>query len=92
MRTFLGPPPRTPVVPRDTPGPPDDVVHPTITEPGDVPGVRVPAYVNTLGRDSEVSYLGAALRRGGDQPGFRLVAHRDASRAEVLSVAMDVRQ
>ncbi|MFJ4948056.1 DUF3344 domain-containing protein [Streptomyces sp. NPDC088760] len=85
-------PRRTPVALRDSANPPDDVLNSTISEPGDVPARRVPAYANTLGYDSDVFDLGRALRRGGDQPGFRLVSHADAAWAGALFAAVDARK
>ncbi|WP_030345246.1 hypothetical protein [Streptomyces sp. NRRL S-1022] len=82
-------PRRTPVALRDSANPADDVLNSTISEPGDVPIRRVPAYANTLGYDSDVFDLGRALRRGGDQPGFRLVSHADAAWAGALFAAVD---
>ncbi|MFE1194920.1 DUF3344 domain-containing protein [Streptomyces olivaceoviridis] len=85
-------PRRTPVALRDSANPPDDVLNSTISEPGDVPARRIPAYANTLGYDSDVFDLGRALRRGGDQPGFRLVSHADAAWAGALFAAVDSRK
>ncbi|MFH9083038.1 DUF3344 domain-containing protein [Streptomyces sp. NPDC017673] len=85
-------PRRTPVALRDSVNPPDDVLNSTISEPGDVPARRIPAYANTLGYDSDVLDLGRALRRGGDQPGFRLVSHADAAWAGALFAAVDARK
>ncbi|MCH0558394.1 hypothetical protein I3F55_16965 [Streptomyces sp. MUM 16J] len=88
-------PSRSPWVPgarrsrRATPPAPDDVLTSTISVPGGVPTRRIPAYANTHGYDSDVFDLGAALRRSGDQLGFRLVAHRDAAWAGALLVAVD---
>ncbi|MEV5382211.1 DUF3344 domain-containing protein [Streptomyces sp. NPDC052721] len=75
----------------DAADPADDVLNSTISEPGDEPARRVPAYANTLGYDSDVFDLGSALRDGGDQLGFRLVSHRDAAWAGALFVAVDAR-
>lgn len=72
--------------------PSDDVLNSTISEPGAAPAARVPAYVNTLGYDSDVFDLGRALRRGGDQLAVRLVATRDAAWAGALFVAVDTRK
>ncbi|MEV7812063.1 DUF3344 domain-containing protein [Streptomyces flaveolus] len=85
-------PRRTPVALRDSANPSDDVLNSTISEPGDVPARRIPAYDNTLGYDSDVLDLGRALRRGGDQPGFRLVSHADAAWAGALFAAVDARK
>ncbi|MGW2488718.1 DUF3344 domain-containing protein [Streptomyces sp. NPDC001606] len=82
-------PRRTPVALGDAADPPDDVLNSTISEPGDLPAQRVPAYVNTLGYDSDMFDLAPALQRGGDQPGFRLVSHADAAWAGVLFAAVD---
>ncbi|MCX4762253.1 DUF3344 domain-containing protein [Streptomyces sp. NBC_01275] len=71
--------------------PADDVLNSTISEPGEAPAARVPAYVNTLGYDSDVFDLGEGLRRGGDQLTVRLVSHRDAAWAGALFVAVDTR-
>ncbi|MEW2285552.1 hypothetical protein [Streptomyces sp. NPDC047841] len=86
-RTPSPAPRRTPVARRDRVPPPNDVPGPTISAPGDVPARRVPAYADTLGHDPGVCDLGRALRRGGDQPGSRLVSHADAARAGALFAA-----
>ncbi|MFE7645626.1 DUF3344 domain-containing protein [Streptomyces phaeoluteigriseus] len=72
--------------------PSDDVLNSTISEPGAAPAARVPAYADTLGYDSDVFDLRADLRRGGDQPAFRLVSQRDAAWAGVFFVAVDTRK
>ncbi|MFD9389621.1 DUF3344 domain-containing protein [Streptomyces sp. NPDC060000] len=72
--------------------PSDDVLNSTISEPGEAPAARVPAYANTLGYDSDVFDLGPGLRRGGDQLTVRLVSHRDAAWAGALFVAVDTRK
>ncbi|MFI7295622.1 DUF3344 domain-containing protein [Streptomyces sp. NPDC050121] len=72
--------------------PSDDVLNSTISEPGAAPAARVPAYVNTLGYDSDVFDLGRGLRRGGDQLAVRLVSTRDAAWAGALFVAVDTRK
>ncbi|MFG2571283.1 DUF3344 domain-containing protein [Streptomyces sp. NPDC048481] len=72
--------------------PSDDVLNSTISEPGEAPGARVPAYANTLGYDSDVFDLRRGLRSGGDQLTVRLVAHRDAAWAGALFVAVDTRK
>ncbi|MET9010507.1 hypothetical protein ABZX74_06155 [Streptomyces olivaceoviridis] len=78
---------RTPVARHDPAAPADDVPDSTIIAPGDVPARRIPGYADTLGYDGDVCDLGRAPRRGGDQPGFRLVSHADAARAGVLFAA-----
>lgn len=85
-------PRRAPVARRDPVDPPDDVLDSTISEPGDVPARRVSAYADTLGHDSHLFDLGRAPRRGGDQPGFRLVSHADAARAGVVFAAANPRK
>ncbi|MFJ1974855.1 DUF3344 domain-containing protein [Streptomyces sp. NPDC087903] len=85
LSTGLGPPTAL----ADTANPRDDVLNSTISGPGAAPGERTPAYVNTLGYDSDVFDLGNALRRGGDQLAFRLVSQRDAAWAGALFVALD---
>ncbi|GGQ49035.1 DUF3344 domain-containing protein [Streptomyces asoensis] len=72
--------------------PSDDVLNSTISEPGEAPAARVPAYANTLGYDSDVFDLRSGLRRGGDQLAVRLVSHRDAAWAGALFVAVDTRK
>lgn len=72
--------------------PADNVLNSTISEPGEAPAAREPAYANTLGYDSDVFDLAPALRRGGDQAAVRLVSHRDAAWAGAVFVAVDVRQ
>ncbi|BCM67015.1 hypothetical protein EASAB2608_02349 [Streptomyces sp. EAS-AB2608] len=67
---------RTPVAPSGHTGPPNDVANSTLSEPGDVPAGRVPAYGRTLCHGSEVSDLGPAPHGGGDQPGSLLVSPR----------------
>ena len=76
----------------DPVNPSDDVLNSTISEPGEAPAARVPAYVNTLGYDSDVFDLSGGLRRGGDQLAVRLVSHRDAAWAGALFVAVDTRK
>ncbi|SER85178.1 hypothetical protein SAMN04487983_1023104 [Streptomyces sp. yr375] len=76
----------------DPVNPSDDVLNSTISEPGEAPAARVPAYVNTLGYDSDVFDLGGGLRRGGDQLAVRLVSPRDAAWAGALFVAVDTRK
>ncbi|MGW4594251.1 DUF3344 domain-containing protein [Streptomyces sp. NPDC004457] len=85
-------PRRTPVALHDSVNPQDDVLNSTISEPGDVPVRRIPDYADTLGYDSDMFDLGRALRRGGDQPGFRLVSHADAAWAGALFAAVDARK
>ncbi|MFJ5263787.1 DUF3344 domain-containing protein [Streptomyces sp. NPDC088387] len=70
----------------DGANPRDDVLNSTVTG---ATGARLPAYAQTLGYDSDVFELGAALRRGGDQLAFRLVSQQDAAWAGVLFVAVD---
>ncbi|MEU3615838.1 DUF3344 domain-containing protein [Streptomyces sp. NPDC006872] len=77
---------------KDPVNPSDDVLNSTISEPGAAPAARVPAYVNTLGYDSDVFDLGGGLRRGGDQLTVRLVSHRDAAWAGALFVAVDTQK
>ncbi|WP_416974314.1 DUF3344 domain-containing protein [Streptomyces sp. 4F14] len=72
--------------------PADDVLNSTISEPGEAPAAREPAYASTLGYDSDVFDLSEGLRRGGDQAGLRLVSSRDAAWAGALFVAVDARQ
>ncbi|MEU0333261.1 hypothetical protein [Streptomyces sp. NPDC006193] len=84
-------PRRTPVAPSGPAHPPDDVRRSTIIGPGAVPAWRGPAYADALGQDREVFDLRTPLRRGGDQPGFRLVAHPDAARTGALLAAVDAR-
>ncbi|MDQ0961686.1 hypothetical protein QFZ66_005564 [Streptomyces sp. B4I13] len=76
----------------DPVNPSDDVLNSTISEPGEAPAARVPAYVNTLGYDSDVFDLRRGLRHGGDQLAVRLVSHRDAAWAGALFVAVDTRK
>ncbi|MEU5630231.1 DUF3344 domain-containing protein [Streptomyces rishiriensis] len=76
----------------DPVNPSDDVLNSTISEPGEAPAARVPAYANTLGYDSDVFDLRRGLRSGGDQLTVRLVAHRDAAWAGALFVAVDTRK
>ncbi|WP_225821424.1 hypothetical protein [Streptomyces naphthomycinicus] len=90
-RTLIPGPRRTPGVPSGSVTPPDDVPLSTISDPGDVPVWRVTAYADTPAHCSDVSDLGPALRRGGDQPGLRLVPHADAARAGTLLLAVDAR-
>ncbi|MFF8903586.1 hypothetical protein [Streptomyces olivaceoviridis] len=85
-------PRRTPVARHDPAAPADDVPDSTVIAPGDVPARRVPAYADTLGYDGDARYLGRAPRRGGDQPGFRLVSHADAARAGALFAAANARR
>ncbi|WP_373308029.1 hypothetical protein [Streptomyces humidus] len=68
------------------------MLNSTISEPGEAPAARVPAYADTLGHDSDVFDLRRGLRFGGDQPTVRLVAHRDAAWAGALFVAVDTRK
>ncbi|MFI2640223.1 DUF3344 domain-containing protein [Streptomyces sp. NPDC018610] len=72
--------------------PADDVLNSTISEPGDAPAARVPAYGNTLGYDSDVFDLAGLLRDAGDQATFRLSSQRDAAWAGVLFAAVDARR
>ncbi|WP_327183156.1 DUF3344 domain-containing protein [Streptomyces sp. NBC_01334] len=83
---------RTAVPLTDAVNPSDDVLNSTISEPGEAPAARVPAYVNTLGYDSDVFDLSGGLRHGGDQLAVRLVSHRDAAWAGALFVAVDTRK
>ncbi|MFF9812077.1 DUF3344 domain-containing protein [Streptomyces sp. NPDC014006] len=83
---------RKPVALRDAADPARDVLNSTISEPGNSPARRVPAFANTLGYDSDVFDFRSALRRDGDQLGFRLVSHRDAAWAGALFVAVDARR
>ena len=76
----------------DSANPRDDVLNSTISEPGTDRPRRVPAYVRTLGYDSDVFDLGRGLRHGGDQLAFRLVSQRDVVWAGVLFVAVDAQQ
>ncbi|MET7440436.1 DUF3344 domain-containing protein [Streptomyces sp. NPDC004082] len=76
----------------DSANPADDVLNSTISEPGPAVARRSPAFPNTLGYDSDVFDLGTALRRGGDQLAFRLVAQQDAAWAGALFVAVDAKQ
>ncbi|HEY8981903.1 MAG TPA: DUF3344 domain-containing protein [Streptomyces sp.] len=76
----------------DAANPGDDVLNSTISEPGEAPAAREPAYARTLGYDSDVFDLSEGLRRGGDQAGLRLVSSRDAAWAGALFVAVDARQ
>ncbi|QNP72640.1 DUF3344 domain-containing protein [Streptomyces roseirectus] len=76
----------------DAANPGDDVLNSTISEPGEAPAAREPAYASTLGYDSDVFDLSEGLRRGGDQAAFRLVSSRDAAWAGALFVAVDARQ
>ena len=76
----------------DSDNPPDDVLNSTISEPGDDPAARVPAYDNTLGYDSDVFNLGRALRHAGDQATIRISSQRDAARAGVLFAAVDAQR
>ncbi|MFJ3226977.1 DUF3344 domain-containing protein [Streptomyces sp. NPDC086783] len=76
----------------DSANPADDVLNSTISEPGPAAARRAPAFSNTLGYDSDVFDLGTALRRGGDQLAFRLVAQQDAAWAGALFVAVDAKQ
>jgi hypothetical protein len=89
--TLLAESRRTPVAPRDTARPPNDVLNGTVSASGDVPARRILAYANTLGYDSDVFHLGRALLQGGDQPGHRFVAHADAAWAGPLHAAVDSR-
>ena len=77
---------------QDSANPPDDVLNSTISEPGDDPPTRVPAYANTLGYDSDVFALGSALRRAGDQATIRISSQRDAAWAGVLFAAVDAQR
>ncbi|MEX3099782.1 DUF3344 domain-containing protein [Streptomyces sp. ST1020] len=72
--------------------PAGDVLNSTISEPGEAPAAREPAYASTLGYDSDVFDLSEGLRRGGDQAAFRLVSSRDAAWAGAVFVAVDARQ
>ncbi|MET7679990.1 DUF3344 domain-containing protein [Streptomyces sp. NPDC005423] len=81
-----------PVALGDGANPRDDVLNSTVSEPGAAPAERAPAYANTLGYDSDVFDLRTALRSGGDQLAFRLVAPRDAAWAGALFVAVDAQQ
>ncbi|MFG2605853.1 hypothetical protein ACGFT2_20260 [Streptomyces sp. NPDC048514] len=85
-------PGRTPVALRDATGPPDGVPDSTTGRPDDVQARRVPAYARPPGCDRGVFDLGAALRRGGDPAGSRLVSQWDAAWAGGLFAAVDVRQ
>ncbi|MEU7056146.1 DUF3344 domain-containing protein [Streptomyces sp. NPDC046197] len=76
----------------DPANPPDDVLNSTISDPGDNPPARVPAYANTLGYDSDVFDLGRGLRHTGDEATLRLSSDRDAAWAGVLFAAFDARQ
>jgi hypothetical protein len=76
----------------DAANPRDDVLNSTISAPGTASAGRIPAYPNTLGYDSDVLDLSRALRRGGDQLVFRLVAQRDAAWVGALFVAVDAKQ
>ncbi|MFJ4692117.1 hypothetical protein [Streptomyces sp. NPDC088766] len=78
--------------PSDPVDPSDDVLKSTISAPGAAPAARVPAYAHTPGHDSDVFDLRAGLRRGGDQPAFRLVPQRDAAWTGVLFVAVGTRK
>ncbi|MFD4606074.1 DUF3344 domain-containing protein [Streptomyces sp. NPDC058464] len=78
-----------PVPLQDSADPADDVLNSTINEPGPVRARREPAYVNTLGYDSDVFDLGTGLAQGGDQLTFRLVSQRDAAWAGALFAAVD---
>ncbi|MFB7503120.1 hypothetical protein [Streptomyces broussonetiae] len=69
--------------------PPDDVPAPTTSAPGPTPARRISGYANTLGHDSDLSDLGPDRRRGGDQPGFRLVPLPETAWADVLFAAVD---
>ncbi|MFF8590614.1 DUF3344 domain-containing protein [Streptomyces sp. NPDC015220] len=73
----------------DSANPADDVLNSTISEPGDAPAARVPAYANTLGYDSDVFGLGGLLRDAGDRMTLRLSSERDAAWAGVLFAAVD---
>jgi hypothetical protein len=84
------PPHRTAVTAlADPAGTRDDVLNSTISEPGATQLARVPAYVRTLGHDSDVFDLRPGLRHGGDQLAFRLASQRDVVRAGVLFVTVD---
>ncbi|TKT00866.1 DUF3344 domain-containing protein [Streptomyces lasalocidi] len=85
-----GHPDRAPLSDAANPG--DDVLNSTISEPGEAPAARVPAYAHTLGYDSDVFDLGPGSLRGGDQAALRLVSHRDAAWAGALFVAVDARK
>ncbi|MFE1444476.1 hypothetical protein [Streptomyces sp. NPDC058739] len=67
----------------------DDV---PISTAGRAAGAREPAYAHGPGPGPEAFERTAGLRRGGDQPGSRLVPSRDAAWAGVLSVAVDAQQ
>lgn len=73
----------------DAANPRDGVLNSTISAPRTPPSRREPSCSNTLGYGSDVFDLGTALRRGGDQPAFRLVSQRDAAWAGVLFRAVD---
>ncbi|GAA2420606.1 DUF3344 domain-containing protein [Streptomyces glaucus] len=75
----------------DSANPRDDVLNSTISGPGADP-VRVPAYANTLGYDSDVFDLGGGLPHAGDRLALRLRSSRDTAWAGVLFVAADARQ
>ncbi|MFH9548862.1 DUF3344 domain-containing protein [Streptomyces sp. NPDC017435] len=83
---------RTAAVLTDAVNPSDDVLNSTISEPGEAPAARVPAYANTLGYDSDVFDMRAGLRHGGDQLAVRLVSQQDAAWAGALFVAVDTRK
>ncbi|MEU8650237.1 hypothetical protein [Streptomyces sp. NPDC048737] len=72
--------------------PSDDLPNSAISGPGAAPAARVPAYARTPGQDSDVFDLRAGLRRGGDQPAFRLVPQRGAAWAGGLFVAVGTRK
>ncbi|WP_129309110.1 hypothetical protein [Streptomyces sp. L2] len=61
------------------------------TPPVHPSGAARPARVGRLRRTCDVSDLRAAPRTGGDQPGPRLVSHRDAAWAGALFAAVDAR-
>ncbi|MET9729205.1 hypothetical protein ABZZ79_00640 [Streptomyces sp. NPDC006458] len=73
----------------DASRPLDDVPNPTT---GGAAGAREPAYAHNAGPGPDAFEPTAGLRRGGDQPGSRLVPSRDAAWAGVLSVAVDAQQ
>ncbi|MFE9880056.1 DUF3344 domain-containing protein [Streptomyces sp. NPDC005784] len=81
-----------PTVLSDSANPRDDVLNSTISEPGPRAVKRVPAYVNTLGYDSDVLELGKGIRPGGDQLTFRIVSQRDAAWVGALFAAVDAKQ
>ncbi|MFE2993063.1 hypothetical protein [Streptomyces sp. NPDC059262] len=71
----------------------DDVLRSSISisEPGRAQPRRVPAYVTTLGYDSDVFALGRSIGQRGPGLGLRMTSRRDTAWTGVLFAAVDTR-